>query len=409
MASTEIPPILADRREALAAAERVAASVSRRVDQAEAGRSVPAETIRELLDAGLMGVVTPRAWGGSELGVSTLYEVQKVLARACASTGWVYGVLAGHTWLAALFPRKAQEEVFSDPEVLIASLVRLGGNAPAKVDGGFRWTGGTGRFCSGIDHSSWVLAGGQATYDDGDSERLYFLIPRSEIRVIDDWQTVGLKGTGSKSIEVTDAFIPEHRIVRFSSLIEGIAPGSAIHTDPIYALPYDSVWPLSLPGAVIGGAQAAVDEFTRTLAAKVGGMESIAQAAQGSSYERLARAAAQVASADALLQLDARSVDSAVSGTIFDELEKTRRQRNLAFAVQQARDAVNALYEASGGSGVYLTAPMQRWWRDVNVAAQHVMFTWDIASVSYGRSAVGIGNQGAGGVKIAPGVPVNAR
>ena len=394
-----LPQVLDTREVALKVARVLGASIAQRTQATEELRSVPEQSIAEIMDSGLFGVVTPRRWGGSELGFGTMLEVQTELASACTSTGWVYGVLAGHTWLASLFPEKAQEEVFEDPRSLIASLIRLGGQAPQRVEGGFRWQGGTGKFCSGIDHSNWVLVGGQVTENDGAAEAWYFLIPASDIEIIDDWHAVGLKGTGSKSLVVKDAFIPEHRAVRFSDLGAGRAPGAALHEAGHYTLPYDTVWPLSLAGAPIGAAVGALNAFVAATTARVAALPATVQAGNATVFARIAEAGAKIDAARALLLRDAATADDALPGTTFTRLEKASRSRNLAFAIQQCREAVNTLYQASGGSGVYLSGDMQRWWRDVNAASQHVAFTWDLAAVSYGRAVAGLealGGPGAG-------------
>ena len=385
------PAVLSDREAALAAARSLRDAIAERAVQTEADRTVPLETIDALIDAGLFGVLTPKRWGGSELGFSTHIEVQAEIASACTSSGWVYGVLGGHSWLAALFPEEAQREVFSDPRSLIASLLRLGGETPIKVEGGFRWSRGVGRFCSGIDHSTWVLVGGAVPDGNGSTEAWYFLVPRGDVEIIDDWHAVGLKGTGSKSILVRDAFIPDHRAVRFSDLAVGSGPGAALYNSWTYHLPHDSIWPLSLTGAAFGAARGAIGAYVAATSSRLANLPPIQQAANGTALARLAKAAAQVDAATSLILDDASAADTAPDGTTFDDVEKARRHRNVAFAVQQCREAVGTLYEASGGSGVYLSAPMQRWWRDVNAAASHVAFSWDLASVAYGRAVTGIG------------------
>lgn len=399
-----LPQVLASREAALETARALKDGIAGRTALTEELRSVPAESIAEIMDSGLFGLVTPRRWGGSELGFGTMLEVQAELASACTSTGWVYGVLAGHTWLAALFPEQAQEEVFEDPRSLIASLIRLGGNAPERVDGGFRWQGGTGRFCSGIDHSNWVLVGGQVTEENGSSEPWYFLIPATDIEIIDDWHAVGLKGTGSKSLVVKDAFIPAHRAVRFSDLGAGRAPGAALHQAGHYTLPYDTVWPLSLAGAPIGAAMGALNAFVEATTNRLAALPPAVQAGNATAFARIAEAGAKIDAARALLLRDAAAADDALPGTTFTRLEKATRSRNLAFAIQQCRDAANTLYQASGGSGVYLSGEMQRWWRDVNAASQHVAFTWDLAAVAYGRAVSGLEALGGpGAAKPGPG------
>lgn len=392
-------PILASAEEAVEAARALHDSIAARAAQAEELRSVPAESIREIQDAGLFGIVTPKLYGGSELGFGALLQVQAELASACASTGWVYGVLSGHSWLGALFEQQAQDEMFSNPRSLIASLIRLGGEAPVKVEGGFRWAGGTGRFCSGIDHSNWVLVGGQVPVEGG-IEPWYFLIPAEDIEIIDDWHTAGLRGTGSKSLLVKDAFIPAHRAVRFSDLGAGTTPGANIHPGGTYRLPFDSVWPYSLAGAAVGAARGALAQYTRATSKRLSAAPPLVQASNGTALQRLAKAGAQIDAATQLLLKNCQEADAATAETVFDGLTKARRHRDLSWSVQQCRDAVNTLYEASGGSGIYSSEPMQRWWRDVNAAAEHVAFTWDVTSVAYGRAAAGLED---GALKTGPG------
>lgn len=395
------PRVLDSHDEAVEVARSLKPLLTEKAAATERNRSALPEVIQKMTDEGLFGIMTPRRWGGSELGFDTMLAVQIELASACTSTGWVYGVLAGHSWLAALFSEEAQAEVFADPRVLIASLIRLGGEQPEKVEGGYRWRGGQGRFCSGIDHSGWILAGGQVPTEDG-VEPTYFLLPIEEVDIVDDWHAVGLKGTGSKSLELKDAFIPEYRAVKFADMAAGVAPGAESNEGALYKIPYDAVWPLSLVGAPLGAAKGAIETFTEATAKRVAPLPPMVQAAQGTALARLAKAAAMTESAIGMVRADAQSADSATGPEGFDALERTRRARNLAYAAQEARAAVNLLYEASGGSGVYEGPPMQRWFRDVNAAAAHVAFTWDLASVAYGRQAVGLG-----GVEGKPGPGVS--
>src|SRR5579864_6134763 len=218
-------PVHLSADQAVARAQALAPGFRARAAQTEALRQLPPATIEELLDSGLFQIALPRRWGGSELGPEVWVDVIGEIAAACGSTGWVYGVLLGHVWLISQFPLEAQQEVFENPNTLIASLIRLGGSVE-RVPGGYRWHGASGRFCSGIDHSEWVVVGGAVQSDDNAAaERRWFLIPRSDLVIDDDWFTTGLKGTGSKSIRVADAFVPEYRSIPQAELESGDSPG----------------------------------------------------------------------------------------------------------------------------------------------------------------------------------------
>ena len=243
--------------EALAQVRLLAPRIRARAAETEAIRKVPSETVEELLTSGLFGIATPRRWGGSELSPEVWLEVIAELAAACGSTGWVYGVLLGHMWLVSQFLDEAQAEVFGNADTLVASLIRLGG-VVRRVPGGYRWQGASGRFCSGVDHADWVVVGGAIQLDDeAAAERRWFLIPRADFVIEDDWFTTGLKGTGSKSLRVPDAFVPEHRSILMQDLDAGVAPGRQVNSGPLYQLP-GSTWTFVLSATPIGIGRGAV-------------------------------------------------------------------------------------------------------------------------------------------------------
>jgi 3-hydroxy-9,10-secoandrosta-1,3,5(10)-triene-9,17-dione monooxygenase len=379
----------ADPAQALAAATALWPRLHARARQTDADRLVPRESIEEIAAAGLFGLVTPRSLGGSELGFATLVEVTAQIATACGSTGWVYGVLAGHSWLLNLFPMQAQREIFAEPHALTATVFRLGGKVE-RVSGGFRLTGAEGRFCSGIDHARWVIVGCPVSSAEGAPDPYFFVVPRAEFEVVDDWFTAGMRGTGSRSIRARECFIPEHRAVRMLDMLNGASPGALAHASPIYRMPFHHVSPFSLVGVPLGIARAAVRTFAEALGSNIRKAEADPGSALAVTLARLATAAAQIDAAYALAVDDAKWLDSASGPEAFDDLKRVRFPRNWAYAAQTARSAVNRVFEAAGGGGIYDTSELQRMWRDVNSAAQHFAFTWDTAMNNYGRVQVGL-------------------
>src|SRR5215467_5441055 len=136
-------------------------------------RRIPDESIAEINDTGLFRISAPRAFGGSQLGIAPLIEAVAAIASGCGSTGWVYAVLSGHNWAVGLFPAEAQREVYSDPDALVASIVRLGGNARPVADG-YLFENAVGKFCSGIEHAKWVMVGSSVVRNSESPEPRYF-------------------------------------------------------------------------------------------------------------------------------------------------------------------------------------------------------------------------------------------
>lgn len=376
----------------LAAVERARAlgpQIRALAARTDADRRIPQETIDALNDAALFGILKPRVLGGEELGIRALVEVTAELAAACGSTGWVYGVLAGHGWLLNLFPREAQEEIAADPRALTGTVFRLGGRI-TRVEGGYRIVDGAGRFCSGIDFASWVIVGGAVEGEDGRPQPRFFVVPRERIEVIDDWFTVGMRGTGSRSIKIADAFVPAHRSVPVAALATGTSPGAEFHDAPLYRTPFQLVAPFSIVGAPLGIARGAIDVYAEGLKGWLDGLADIDVAGKASTFARIGQASAETDAAIALVLADAAEIDAMTDPGSLSPEDRARLPRNWAYAVQTARGAVSRLFAAAGGSATYDQSEIQRFWRDANAAAQHYAFVWDNAMSDYGRVRLGL-------------------
>lgn len=381
--------LIADSDDALARARNLIPAIAKRAAMVDEDRRVPDETIAEIKQSGLFNIVTPRSLGGSELGFADLVRVTAELATACGSTGWVYGVLAGHSWLINLFPEEAQREVFADPDVLIATVFRLGGDI-TEVEGGYRLTGGQGAFCSGIDFADWVIVGNGVKRENGEYEPRFFVVPRSEIEVVDDWFTVGMRGTGSRTIKIHDSFIPESRSVSLADMLAGTTPGAKAHAGAVYRMPFADIAPFSIIGAPIGMARGAVNAFAEQLGKKLSSFESVQVGEQSATFSRIAKAAADVDAALQLVIADAEMIDTASDPSDLSSVQRARIPRDWAWAAQTSRYAATHIFEASGGTGIYDGSAIQRVWRDVNSSAQHFAFTWDSAMTKFGRAAAGL-------------------
>src|SRR5216683_8073327 len=200
-----------DERAMLARARGLVPRLAERAPAAAAARQVPAETIAEYRQAGILRILQPRRFGGIEGRFSLFSRIVEELTYGCASSAWVYAVLAEHQWILAQYPEAAQIDVWGDnPEAVAAS--SLAPRAAAqRVAGGWRLSGHY-PFSSGCDHAQWAIIGAFLG-EMGDPQRVaYLLVPLAEIEIDDDWHALGLRGSGSKSLVLHDVFVPEHRV-----------------------------------------------------------------------------------------------------------------------------------------------------------------------------------------------------
>jgi len=388
-------PVLASGDDALRVARAILPDVAATNAQAEADRHLPDALVDRIRRNGLFGLVMPRSLGGSGLGFADLVRVTAEIGAVSGSAAWIYGVLAGHSWLINLFPIEAQKEIMDDPTTLIATVFRLGGTVVPEGEG-YRLTGATGRFCSGIDYANWVIIGNGVKLPDGTVEPRFFVIPKTDIEVIDDWFTMGMRATGSRSIRIEDAFIPAHRSCSLADMLAGTTPGAQAHDGAIYRMPFADIAPFSIVGAPIGMARGLVRSFAEDLGNKLRDADPLQIAEQSATLGRIAEASADADAALALVLADAAMIDRASDPADVSPLERAQIPRNWAWAVQKARYAATRVFEVAGGSGIYDGNSLQRTFRDIHGAAQHVAFNWDRSMVGYGRAIAGLASIGFG-------------
>jgi len=383
--------------ELLARAREIAAVARERAQQTEIDRRVSADMIARMRQADLFRVMQPQAFGGYEYGFDVFGEILMTIAAGCGSTGWVYGLLASHQWLIGCFSKEAQDEVWRDPAALAA-----GTYAPVckavPVDGGYRLTGSSG-FCSGCDNAQWQLLGGMIPQSEGAPKPGFFMVATSDIVIDDNWRTMGLAGTGSKAIVAKDAFVPTHRVLPFAELIAATAPGMRGNPNPLWRQSFLAVLPITIVAPVIGMAQGALDDFLdmakirATRGAVTGGNRRMAELT--TVQLRVAEASAAIDAARLLMARDLRDAwDVTVRNEPISVDVRLRNRRDQAYCVKLAVQAVDLLFLAAGGHGLYLDHPIQRAWRDAHAAAAHISLNWDSAGSMYGQHLLGLEPQG---------------
>lgn len=252
--------------ELLAKAEALAPALKERAAEAASIGRIPDATIQDFQDAGFFKILQPEQWGGYEMDPQVFYMVQKIVAQACTSSGWVMGVVAVHAWQLALFDNQAAIDVWEkDPTTLISSSYAPVGKVE-KVEGGYKLSGQWG-FSSGCDHGEWAFLGAVVPEEGAPFDMLNyrtFLVPRADYEIIPNWDVVGLKGTGSNDIKVVEVFVPEHRTLKSIDGFHCENPGNEVNTAPLYRLPFLQVFSRAVCTASLGALEGAIDAFCET-------------------------------------------------------------------------------------------------------------------------------------------------
>ncbi|MER6996388.1 3-hydroxy-9,10-secoandrosta-1,3,5(10)-triene-9,17-dione monooxygenase oxygenase subunit [Streptomyces sp. NPDC000410] len=376
----------------LEAVRALVPAIRERAAEAESARKVPETSIKELEETGFFRLLQPHAYGGFAADPAVFYAAVKEIAKACGSTGWVASVVGVHPWHVALYDAQAQDEVWgADPTARICSSYAPTGKV-TPVDGGFTISG-SWHFSSGCDHADWALLGGLVTDAEGRPvDMRTFLVPRADYRIDDVWDTVGLRGSGSNDIVCEDVFVPEHRALSFGPVTALNTPGQQVNPEPLYRLPYASVFTTTISTPIVGIAEGAFDAYVEATRKRFRVTFGQQVAEDPFAQVRIARAASDIDAAWLQLQRNIGELYALASrGEELPMLLRARARRDQVLATERCVAAVDLLMENAGGSAMRTGPnPVQRAWRDVHTGRGHAANDPERALVLYGQRALGL-------------------
>ncbi len=368
-------------------------ALKERAVETEGLRRITDATISDLKAGGLHRYFTPAKYGGLEMDWPVQYQIGGELARGCGSTAWIGTVVFGNTWLAARFPKKAQDEIWADgPDTIFCSAF-AGGNKIEKVNGGFRLDG-LWRFASGVDHADWALLAAivsdfKPQESSGPPPVRLALVHKSEFEIIDNWYANGLKGTGSKDIRVSNIIVPEHRTLAQTNASE--PPGATEHESYIYRGEFLPYFRSLLIGPMIGAAHGAMNDYLEITQHRIGQMfgESIIE--QTPVQIRIGESALELKSAELMAEQVINDLhEKGQAGTLLAGVSRITQGRDTAYIAKLCRSVADRLATMMGASGQTGNNPVHRHFRDVSAMAAHGSIQWDKNVSPYGRWALGL-------------------
>ena len=380
-----------DAQAVIAAIDDLLPRISDRARATEDLRRLPKETIDELDEAGYFSLLQPQQWGGLECDPTIFFDAVRRIASACGSTGWATSILGVHNWHLAQFDQRAQEEVWGDdPTVRVSSSYAPMG-AGTVVDGGYL-VNGAWHWSSGCDHATWAFVGGPVIKDGRPVDFGSFLMPLGDYTIDDVWHVVGLRGTGSNTLVVKDAFVPSHRFLSYKAMNDHTAAGLQTNTAPVYKMPWGTMHPTTISAPIVGmayGAYAAHVEHQ-------GKRMRIAFAGEKAKDDPFAKVRVAEAASD---------IDAAwrqLSGNVGEEYQllldgkeipfelRARARRDQVRATGRSISAIDRLFEASGATALENVAPIQRFWRDAHAGRVHAANDPERAYMIFGNHEFGL-------------------
>ncbi|MGY1814781.1 acyl-CoA dehydrogenase family protein [Blastococcus sp. SYSU D00820] len=339
----------------------------------EQERTIPAESYQALVEAGVFRLSVPTRFGGYAGNSRDSVAVARAIGRGDGGAAWVFGILNSGSWVSALLPLQAQEELWSETPDTPISIVLAASSTAVKVDGGFRITG-KWAYGTGSNHAEWSLLGFPIVDDQGTVvDQGLALIPTSDLKTEDTWYVAGMKSTGSNTQVADDVFVPEHRVLPLTAAVEGTYPASGLHPEISYKPVFVPALFLQLVGPHLGMGRAVLDKVISSADKK---------AIAYTTYERQSDAVSfQLAVAKATLLLETAEVfayriaddlyASAERGEYYPYPRRIQMRAEAGYAVECVTQAIDALVSAHGSAAFAEASLIQRFWRDQATAARH--------------------------------------
>ncbi|MDN5892803.1 MAG: hydroxylase [Nocardioides sp.] len=334
-------------------------------------------TVEILKESGVIRMFQPAKYGGAEAHPVEFAEAVMRLSSLDGSTGWVAGIVGVHPWEMAMCDPRVQEEVWGENhDTWVASpYAPMGVIRP--VDGGYIFNG-RWQFSSGTDHCDWIFLGAFLGDDDGKAmmppQNYHVILPRSDYEIVEDsWDVVGLRGTGSKDIIVKDAFIPDYRAVKFSRFLDSSQQRESGMTASGYHIPYTTAFPLGITSAVIGIAEGAL---ASALAYQSTRVQITGTQVKADPYvlTAISEAAEEIrASRVTMLDNVQRFYDKAEKGEEVTFADRAQSRRTQVASAWRAVRAMDEIVARSGGNGMRMDNPIQRFWRDAHMGLGHAI------------------------------------
>lgn len=386
MTTTQVP----DRTELVRRAADLVPLLRKHALWTEDNRRLHDEVVEAFADAGFFKFRTPRRYGGYEADARTIVEVATELGRGDGAAAWTASVYWIPTWMAGLFPDEVQDEVFATPDVRVCGTLSPSGTA-VPVDGGVRVNGSWG-FISGAWHAQWqeIIAMGQAP--DGTPMPVMALVPMSDLTIVDDWHASGLRGSGSVTTVAEDVFVPGERVLPLPAVLQEQYASKANATSPVWRAPLLAVAAATTTGTMIGLGAGALDAFLERLPSrKITYTDYTSQQEAPVTHLQVAEATLKVDQARFHGHRLADQVDAkGVAGEPWKVEERARARADVGAVAQLAKEAVDILATASGGSSIYRSVPIQRIARDVQAANLHALIYPPTSFEVYGRVLCGL-------------------
>lgn len=356
----------------------LAPALAQAAGEVELNGSVDGAVLGRLDRAGFFGMLRPARHHGLEADPVDFFRAVRLLSRGCLSTGWVASLFGAHEWHLALFDERAQDEVRAGgARTYVASSYTPDGQLTA-APGGYRLSG-RWRTSTGIHHAAWVFLGCLLLDDDGQPvDFVNALVPASDFTVEESWDPTGLRGVAADSLVVRRAFVPAYRTFGWRERTWQQDPAASSGLEPLYRMPYATIHTHAVAVPLIGAAEGAYAAL-------------VADRPEAAALPAVARALTDVQVSWLQLSGNLRALlEHARASAAPDTALAIRSRRDQVLAAERSVQAIGVFLDAAGAEALARQHPLQRAWRDAQVALTNAANSVEDVMSTYGRWAYGL-------------------
>lgn len=363
------------------------------VAQSEKNASVSQRYVDKLIEAQITRANLPEQYGGPQISLRGLGEIVRTVAYYNISAAWLAYFYPLHNSLAAHLPQEGRDEIIHSHE-LISDVFAPVGKATV-VEGGIRLTG-TYSYTSGVNFAGWVGLGVIAQLPEADRPELIMPIMRKEeLQVIENWDSFGLRGSGSNQVIANDVFIPRSRIVRLEVADETRRPpeGSAYDAQyPYYHVPFFSAFYVGFPHMTLGGAKRLIDEYKKRTEMRVR-LHGEHEKDSPRSQRILARLMLEYKKADGLMEQYHQLLDTYETDGPYPKGEFASLRAEI---IKICHEIATTVMVSLGGAALAKNDTIEVAVRDIIAVATHITSLYEDGIYTYGRNLYGLDGIGMG-------------
>jgi 3-hydroxy-9,10-secoandrosta-1,3,5(10)-triene-9,17-dione monooxygenase len=355
---------------------------------------LPEATVQELQDAGFFQLTIPRIYGGHQIDMRTYMDVVAEIGRGDTSTAWIVSLISGANWMAAaVFPEETQQEVFgTQGGARVSGVLAPRQCSVQRVEGGYLIEEGKWGFNSGSYHSNWVGLGIPLLNERGEVvDQGFALLPSEDVERLNDWNVIGMQGTGSTSVAVHNTFVPDRRITSMHQSTEGNYLSTNLRDEVEYRYAFVPFLAIVLIYPILGAARAMLELLLERLPYR--GIQYTwytKQAEATITHLQVAEAAAKIDAAQLFLERASDDIDSwARRGEYMEYMSRARVRMDSGYAARLLYEAADIIIEASGGSFAAAHNPLNHFWRDIRTGSLHAFSNPTTNIELYGRLLCG--------------------